>query len=45
MITIYIPTKQPGDTGPKPMTAKIENTIKNFNWALFIVLLKNLFQL
>ncbi|OAI05997.1 hypothetical protein A1353_09905 [Methylomonas methanica] len=34
--TTYIPIKQPGETGPKPMIANRENTARHFIWDEFI---------
>jgi len=42
VMTIYIPIKQPGDMGPKPIIAKTENTQRHFIWVLFMVILSKL---
>lgn len=38
LITIYMPVKHPGETGPKPMIANNEKTERHFICATFIVI-------
>lgn len=36
LTTIYMPIKQPGEIGPKPIMANTVNTARHLNWVRFI---------
>jgi hypothetical protein len=38
---MYMPIRQPGEIGPKPMMANSENTARHWIWALLMLIIVN----